>query len=285
MRHAIERGHLVIGLGDFNMVPSSSEYLLLETLSSTRDIWQILHPDSAVAAAVHPTEIERGVPIPTAAECLEKHGATSNSAYITWRWDKKKQKLLDKGHDIFVDGDLPDLQAQRLDYIFIGAPADQLSKFTVKEANVGMTQRHPRLKCSLSDHLSVETTISLNTSGSKLSNIRPRKAHVMPECYDMILTNIEIYMVRERRQRKLRLWHFIISVIISIGCFIAVWFSPRNYVSFILMLISTLGLATGVVNGLIGGLFFNSELRALKEFQWEIRNASSLVSRHESHRL
>lgn len=39
------------------------------------------------------------------------------------------------------------------------------------------------------------------------------------------------------------------------------------------MLLSTLGLSAGVIDGLIGGLFVGSELRALKEFEWEIKNA------------
>jgi sphingomyelin phosphodiesterase 2 len=34
-----------------------------------------------------------------------------------------------------------------------------------------------------------------------------------------------------------------------------------------------LGLSAGVIDGLIGGLFVGSEIRALKEFEWEICNA------------
>ena len=43
--------------------------------------------------------------------------------------------------------------------------------------------------------------------------------------------------------------------------------------AFILMLLSTLGLGAGIIDGLIGGLFVGSEIRALKEFEWEISNA------------
>ncbi len=39
------------------------------------------------------------------------------------------------------------------------------------------------------------------------------------------------------------------------------------------MLLSSLGLVAGVIDGLIGGLFVSGELRALKEFEWEIQNA------------
>jgi len=50
-----------------------------------------------------------------------------------------------------------------------------------------------------------------------------------------------------------------------------------NYVSFILILVSSLGLMAGTVDGLIGGLFVGSELRALAEFEWEVRNALQLT--------
>jgi len=55
-------------------------------------------------------------------------------------------------------------------------------------------------------------------------------------------------------------------------------------VAFILMLLSTLGLSAGVVDGLIGGLFVGSEIRALKEFEWEISNARAQAC-GESHVL
>jgi sphingomyelin phosphodiesterase 2 len=48
---------------------------------------------------------------------------------------------------------------------------------------------------------------------------------------------------------------------------------PRNYVAFILMLLSSVGLSVGVIDGLMGLLFIGSEMRALKEFEWEVRNA------------
>jgi sphingomyelin phosphodiesterase 2 len=91
--------------------------------------------------------------------------------------------------------------------------------------------------------------------------------------YNEILETIEKYKSRERKQRRYRMYHFLASVVISISCLIAVWWSPQNFVAFLLMLLSTLGLSAGVIDGLIGGLFVGSEIRALKEFEWEIRNA------------
>lgn len=46
-----------------------------------------------------------------------------------------------------------------------------------------------------------------------------------------------------------------------------------------LVFISTIGLAAGLLDGLIGGFFINSELRALREFEWEIRNAQEMAEK------
>jgi sphingomyelin phosphodiesterase 2 len=56
-----------------------------------------------------------------------------------------------------------------------------------------------------------------------------------------------------------------------------VWFTPtgpgKNYISFILVLVSTLALTAGTIDGLLALLFFRAELNALREFEWEVRNA------------
>ena len=85
-------------------------------------------------------------------------------------------------------------------------------------------------------------------------------------------------MSRERSQRRWRLAHFLISIVVSIGCMVGVWWvGSRTYIGFILVLVSTLNFGAGILDGLIGGLFMSGELRALKEFEWEVSNARSLV--------
>ena len=39
------------------------------------------------------------------------------------------------------------------------------------------------------------------------------------------------------------------------------------------MILSSVGLSVGVIDGLMGFLFVGSELRALREFEWEIVSA------------
>lgn len=283
MRGAAERGHLVLGLGDFNMIPLSLAHRLIEAHSPVKDVWRVLHPDSAIGSAESAAEKARGLPVPTSDVCLRDHGATCDSRYNTWRWNKGQQEKLDKGEEIHVDGTKPDPKAKRLDYIFFGGEAGgPAAPWNVESVNVGMLDRHPTLRCSLSDHFSVETTLTRSVPSASSSDptpaLTPDPSTYLPVgTYDVILDMIHKYMLRERKQRRLRLYHFCLELAVAIGCLIAVWWSPRNFVAFLLMLLSTLGLSAGVIDGLMGGLFVGSELRALKEFEWEINNVRELA--------
>jgi sphingomyelin phosphodiesterase 2 len=286
MRSAYAKGHIVLAMGDFNMIPLSLAHQIVEKHGRVSDIWRIKHPDSSIGAAVDDIERTRERPIPSVGFNLTENGATCDSKLNTWRWSPEQQKRLRQGEKIMVDEREDDPRAKRLDYVFLG---DALGEIAVKDTNVGMTMMHPTLKCSLSDHFSVEATLETTSCGtyanqpsqlySSLASGSLDSPEYLPlETYDLILTMIETYMSRERRQRRLRLSHFAGQLTIAIGCLVAVWFSPRNFVSFLLMLLSTLGLAAGVIDGLIGGLFMSSEIRALKEFEWEIRNAKDAAS-------
>ncbi|KAJ5179817.1 hypothetical protein N7492_003027 [Penicillium capsulatum] len=304
MRGAAERGHLVIGLGDFNMLPSSFAHRLITAQSPVRDVWRELHPDSSVGAAIDDVEKARGRPIPSAEFNLTENGATCDGAFNTWRWSKALRKQLDNGDDVVVDKDAPDPRAKRLDYIFVGdggyPPAFPPARWSVESVQVGMTQRHPTLHCSLSDHFAVEAVITRSSPDTTVSaspdqppqlpstgspslhktsstQVSPNAA-LSPDTYDHIIDMTHTYVRRERSQRRWRLAHFIASLVISIGCMVGVWWvGSRTYIGFILILVSTLNFGAGILDGLIGGLFVSSELRALKEFEWEVRNARSLV--------
>lgn len=288
------------------MIPQSLAHRLISTHSPVRDVWHLLHPDSSIGASHDPVEKARRRPIPTADYNTKENGATCDSVLNTWRWNKGQQKLLGPNKPpIEVPGDRIDPRAKRLDYVFANTAFDLANPdrggWLVKTAKVGFLSRHPELQCSLSDHFSVETTLihskTIEAEDSKQQNesalqagaflssptsselrslhaqFRYSKPDFLPlQVYDEILAMIGKYRLRERRQRRLRLGHLVGSAIVSIGCLVAVWFSPRNFVAFILMLLSTLGLSAGVIDGLIGGLFVGSEIRALKEFEWEISN-------------
>ncbi|KAG7006347.1 hypothetical protein G7Y79_00015g039370 [Physcia stellaris] len=305
MRGAAERGHMVIGLGDFNMVPLSFAHQLITAHAPVQDVWRVIHPDSSLGSANHPPEQARGRDVPNVRFNLEVNGATCDSALNTWRWSKQVQKRMFKGESILVEDSTPDPRAKRLDYIFFSSGINRSgseSPWKVQSVKVGMTDRHPSIGCSLSDHFSVEATISrtdhtdLSTSNGSMNHTAPKEREskplsenpttttLPPSTYSQILSMISTYTARERRQRHLRLSHFGVSIIVSISCFVAIWWSPRPFVSFLLTLLSTLGFGAGVVDGLIGGLFVGSELRALKEFEWEVRNARGIAEARERER-
>lgn len=284
MRGAAEKGHLVIGMGDFNMVPLSLAHQLITTHAPVQDAWRALHPESSLGAANHPAERKRGRPIPNAQYNITENGATCDSALNTWRWTKEQQKRLFRGKNIFVDPKTPDPGAKRLDYIFIGNGTRSLDShaptWEVRSIHLGMTDRHPTLGCSLSDHFSIEATISRDAtplhplSPSPSPPLPPPSTrHLLPSTYISILSLTTTYILRERAQRRWRLVHFLASIGVSLGCLTASWWAPRPFVAFLLMLLSTVGFGTGMLDGLIGGLFVGSEMRALKEFEWEIGNA------------
>ncbi|KAL2125369.1 hypothetical protein VTJ04DRAFT_1734 [Mycothermus thermophilus] len=436
LRGASERGHLVLAMGDMNMIPMSPEYQLITGLAPVRDVWRVLHPDSSLGASYHPAEEARRRPIPSAEFNIRENGATSNGPYNTWRWPKSKQKLLGPGKPhVPVSPDTPDPLGKRLDYIFAG-PGDIRALgggWVVKRVEIGMMMRHPHHGCSLSDHFSMEATLtfyplpsetpqplSLSSSpqpailpgsplssnrgptptattsaaaaaaatttttkpssngsvppsesdnlrsgsaalekgaflqlqtptpsinqasdaedaavpddesdpshdnnltasyraqlayfldgatpgddggaglddneGTVTSRSRSRIGHhaagpapgipgatLAPAAYDSLLGLIRTHRAGEERQQSWRSAHFFLSLAVSAGCCVAVWFVPDDmrYISFVLVLVSTLNLAAGVVDGLLALLFFRSELRALREFEWEVRNAKSIMS-------
>ncbi|RMZ82198.1 hypothetical protein DV738_g1736, partial [Chaetothyriales sp. CBS 135597] len=308
MKNASERGSIVLGLGDFNMVPLSFAHTLVENRGRVRDAWRIIKPASSIGASIDDAEKQRRVrmnekPCPDVQESLGEHGHTCDSVLNTWRWTKDERKALEKGTDRTIAPTDQDPKAKRLDYIFFGYSQ---GGWGVRDVKVALTERHPELRCSLSDHFAVEATLVRRTSADTPVELLDAKVlesssegfqsdreqaelkdgyngTVQTQSvlglsfYDDILKMIHKYTLRERKQRRWRLWHFLASALISIGCFIAVWWSPRNYVAFILILISSLGLMAGTVDGLIGGLFVGSELRALAEFEWEVRNAMQLA--------
>lgn len=313
MSEARARGSLVLGLGDFNMVPMSFAHVLIENRGAVRDVWRELKPASSIGASIDVAEAERRQrfqlnAVPDVEESLNEHGHTCDSVLNTWRWNEAHRKALEKGHDRQIQMNEQDPSAKRLDYIFFGGLD---SGWTVDQVKVALTQRHPTLRCSLSDHFAVETTIIRTdlkpsdrheveatgpvqngmTNGTlsaeivdmdekdltKAQSKEPTRITISNSFYEQILAMLHTYTLRERKQRRWRLGHFLGSAVFSIGSFVAVWWSKYNYVAFILLLISTLGILAGTLDGLIGGLFVGSELRALQEFEWEVRNALHLA--------
>ncbi|POS80842.1 inositol phosphosphingolipid phospholipase C [Diaporthe helianthi] len=433
LRAAAESGHLVIAAGDFNMTPMSPAHRIITGRAPVRDAWRVLHPHSSLGCSHDAAEKARRRPVPTAEFNLVENGVTSNSVFNTWRWAPSEQKKLGRGRPIIgVDPARPDPRAKRLDYVFASTGPRELDGgrvggWVVSDARVGMTARHPDLGCSLSDHFSVEVTLSFHTTSrdaaeaaslkwplppgatsslsafrtsnlpahhhhhhhhSGLDNItntttdkdpadqpqgvspgavdggspadgaflqlqtptpsstrtsfiqRPRsRQSTSPssaaaaaaaadhdtqllsslgpsppgagghddgpssplllsspspfgqrgEDFDSLLAGLESYQAREAAQAFHRALHFGSWVLVTVACYVAVWFVPthgagltrsqNHAVNFVLLLLSSLGLVAGCIDGLMALLFFRgSEKRALKEYEWELRNARALAA-------
>jgi sphingomyelin phosphodiesterase 2 len=310
MRNATERGSLVFGLGDFNMVPLSFAHVLIESRGAVRDVWRMVKPDSSIGASVDPPEKERrsrtgGKATPDVEESIHQHGHTCDSVLNTWRWNQAHREALEKGRDRTIELSDPDPHSKRLDYVFFSGFE---SGWKVSDVSVALTERHPSIRCSLSDHFAVRTIVKrsgrpadspdivhvrgplndsegnaakeivdLDDKGLELALFKiPTSFKIEASFYEQILAMVDSYKLRERKQRRYRLTHFVAAAVISIGTFVAIWWSPHDYVAFILLILSTFGIMAGTVDGLIGGLFVGSELRALAEFEWEVRNAWQL---------
>jgi sphingomyelin phosphodiesterase 2 len=311
MRSAAGRGSLVLGLGDFNMVPLSFAHVLIEARGGVRDVWRVVKPDSSIGASIDGPEKDRRArfekpAIPDVEESISYHGHTCDSVLNTWRWNEAHRRALEKGRDREIALQDPDPRAKRLDYIFFSGVEHG---WTVGDVSVKLTERHPSIRCSLSDHFAVHATLNrtnakqetlvVDVKGAshasdaeglsdevvvlesqeleKAISSKATRYQIEASVYEEILAMVEKYKLRERKQRRYRFSHFVAASFISIGTFVAIWWSPRNFVAFILLIVSTFGIMAGTIDGLIGGLFVGSELRALAEFEWEVRNAWELA--------
>ncbi|KAM0287667.1 hypothetical protein ACHAQH_000196 [Verticillium albo-atrum] len=290
LRRASATGELVIALGDFNMRPTSLQHRILTARAPVRDAWRLLHPDSSLGHPTDPLEQPRRRPVPGALFNLKENGATSDSAYSTWRWPSRDQRALadpKRPHRVVAPED-PDHTGKRLDYIFFSSRAvvQTSPSWTVKSATVGMLAPHPELNCSLSDHFSVEATLTLHLPSpenphplldAQLSPSPPAAHDAVPlsqQEYATLLAEIGSYRDRERAQRTRRGYTAFALLATWLATIVGVWFVPdgRPWGSFLVLLAGSIALAAFVIEGLLALLFFPAELRALREFEWEVLN-------------
>ncbi|CUS13087.1 unnamed protein product [Tuber aestivum] len=291
LRGAVQKGHIAIGLGDFNMIPPSLAHRIISTHGLVSDSW----------LSANPTTPSIAPPKTDAKTNIEVLGATCDSVLNTWRMNTPT----------LPPPETEDPKGKRLDYIF------HVPRYSsVQDIKVGMTEPMPMPSqrggkggaggcCTLSDHFSVELTLSLApsqqqqralaearspdpVSNSTLSNVagavraeeaqitnqvgeREHEQYLPPTIIDEILELVAKYAKRERFEYAWRLSHFWGSLVALAGLHVGVWWSPHNGVSFALMFVAWVIAVTGGLDGLIGFLFMGSELRALKEFEEELR--------------
>lgn len=245
------------------MLPDSLAHDILSA-TPARDSWLALHPESATKPAS----------TPTAQQNLDIYGATSNNVLNTWRWPKDRQKRLAKGETLPVDPATLDPRGQRFDYVFAttGGP------WVVDSARVVMTERHPDLRVSLSDHFGVLTTLRRH-DGQVDEAIKTQLAYrpepLSSSKLNEIATTVRDFTQGEQTQQSWRAAHFYVSVLLWLASVVGAGFAGRY--SIIVTVVGGLILVSGVIDGLLALLFFSSELNALKEFQWQVDNRRKLA--------
>ncbi|XXG99606.1 hypothetical protein Hte_005947 [Hypoxylon texense] len=186
LRDALQRRRgraLVVALGDLNTEPSSLPWRIIKHLApDMNDMWL----QSPVRH--QPQRPSEAVSVPD--------GASYGSPYNTWMWTKA-QRARHLGNtnissdQLILPPDAVSLEAMRIDYVLAsvapalvedtreiddstvifapgsgneaespGAVAHEDGSWAVTAAKVGMVDRHPTLRYSLSDHFSVEVTLA-----------------------------------------------------------------------------------------------------------------------------
>ncbi|KAF8433841.1 Endonuclease/exonuclease/phosphatase [Terfezia claveryi] len=254
LRASVQRGHIPIALGDFNMLPKSLAHHIITTHGLVSDSWLSAYPhtpDTPLHAAYNLTTL----------------GATCDSILNTWR--------LESTQSDFPSSESPDPDAQRLDYIFHSPLVSR-----VREIKVGFTELYklpgkPKPgkgvmrggMVSLSDHFSVQVKLEITPPAQE----RSEDVYLPIDVIEEIQTLSSKYVRREEWEFKWRIWHFWASILVLVALHVAVWWSTYDGVAFLFVVLSWMVGVSGVVNGMIGFLFMGSELNALKEFEEEIR--------------
>lgn len=267
---AADRGHLV-ALGNFNMLPLSAPHRVITARTPVRDVWRVLHPDSSLGSAHHPAEAARGCPVPSADFNLRRNGATSDGPYNTWCWPRLRLSRRPGRRR-------PPRPAPRLHLRLTRPRPRRLGR----RVGLGRLDRAPPAPRRLPlgplcrpGHPPPPRAPGPRSPGPD-PPLRPPphdEASLPLAAYDEMLAMTRAYTARERSQRRRRAAHFCAAVVVWAACLVAVCFSPGNRVALLLTLLASLALAAGVVDGLLALLFFSSEIRSLREFEWEVRNA------------
>ncbi|SEI36285.1 YALIA101S11e00298g1_1 [Yarrowia lipolytica] len=244
-KRSMDAGNLTIVTGDLNSRPSSLTHQLFENMALLQDAWESRHG-----------EFSGDLSEMTPEQQIEEAGVTCNSRLNSWRASR------------------PLSDACRLDYIFFDP-----SRATVREARVAFTDKIEG-GCSVSDHFGVSAVFELTPQDK--SRHRKVSSATLTTMFDEFLALVTTYKGTSITQARVRNWHFMASILVVIGLLVSVWWAAadnRAYVGFIYILAAVAIAVTGVVDGLIGYLFGNTEMRALLELESELELAKRMLAK------
>ncbi|EMR09422.1 hypothetical protein PNEG_02365 [Pneumocystis murina B123] len=239
---AFTAGKMIIIVGDFNSKPDSIIFKIISFSGSISDSWNI-----------NIDQNQYNKKAPSHEKIIEKLCFTCDSPINTWRmkkWKKSPGKC----------------EAKRLDYIFIDT-----SWFIVKYVKLAFTEIIPSLNCSYSDHFGIDALIEF-MNGPNNSN--PNKLKI--EDLEIIQQEFNNHINQIKKYSYLKAIYFFISIIITIGLHISVFWPHNIYITFLLFLINSTIFLTCIFS-LLEFIFICWELRTLSEFQEEISLVKHLI--------
>ncbi|WBW75396.1 inositol phosphosphingolipid phospholipase C, Css1 [Schizosaccharomyces osmophilus] len=250
LRAAVQRGHIVVAAGDFNIQPLSVPHEIITSYGLVQDAWLTVHPEQAT----HPPNRYAM----SDQELVDIAGATCDSRLNSWR-------------ETISSKDMDDFVAKRLDYVFHSP-----STSTATQSKVVFTDRIPQLDCSYSDHFGIEMDLKILEQP-----VVPAETRVRHTIIDDTLGITYQYMARERLHMRLRIAELLISIPIIIGVHVAiVWCDPAWLKVIILFFTVVIAVAAAVNGFCIGLLFGRWEFNGLLEFAAELKEQKLLCKEY-----
>ncbi|KAI1457282.1 Endonuclease/exonuclease/phosphatase [Annulohypoxylon moriforme] len=342
---------LVVLLGDLNAEPTSLPYRILKQLvPDMHDTW-VQHSSQYKNTPEH----DQGIGNARREEASIQSGVTYGSPYNTWMWTRaqRAQYLGRPGtstSELVSPAEAGREQAARIDYVFanvsplqpcstpryhketgVDPTTDRLegdneagnsgnicqgsSVWTVKSTKVGMTDRHPTLGCSLSDHFSVEVTLAfekieqgilknhkpseeprgsnprtitglkeatssetrIQESQGALIMAKSRHGPDTIELFNKVIGVLDDYSKVLRRCAWWRKARLCAAGIVLAGSLVGVWIvGEPGWARFLLALVGALTSAFAGLDAWSSMSLDPTEKAALEELEWEVRNAKGI---------
>ncbi|KAL9716409.1 phospholipase C type enzyme [Leucoagaricus gongylophorus] len=247
-RQAAELGRYVIGLGDFNSIPTTLPMTIIREHAALHDSWAVVHPNSDSLVVLNPKD------------AIIKHGITADSPVNTWSAGKS-----------YLDSTF---FGKRLDYILYRQPrGKQYPQLRATECKVVLTDKVPRSTFSYSDHFGLEATIEIqleprqgqaessstyrngsnNAQTELTSSVIVATVNALTECYRFS---------RERSRRELLV--FVLCLVLLVGVAIGTAWFPHSWVNSIFIVFTVVVAWVGTTMLYEGYIFGNWERSALQ---------------------
>ncbi|KAJ3567338.1 hypothetical protein NP233_g6435 [Leucocoprinus birnbaumii] len=245
-RQAAENGRYVIGLGDFNSIPTTLPMTIIRDHGALHDSWAVVHPQSNSLTALSPED------------AIVKHGITADSPVNSWSAGKSYLGSTFWG--------------KRLDYILYRQPrGQQYPRLCAAECKVVLTERVPGANFSYSDHFGLEATISIQLapSDAEASSVYRNESDEAytelagPAFATIIRALSDCYRFsRERSRRELLV--FVLCLVLLIGIAVGTAWLPHSWINPVFIIFTVVVAWAGTTMFYEGFIFGNWERNALQ---------------------